>query len=64
MNEKNPVGRPPLPKHLLKKRTTKIIRVPLDIADELKAIANAYDDKSLSSADIQAFIDGLKDKEA
>ena len=61
---KRPVGRPPLDPSLLKKRTTRTMRVPVEIIDELKAITKAFSDGSLSSAGIRAFIDSLESKGA
>jgi len=56
MSKKNPVGRPPLPKSMLKKRATKVIRVPLAVADLLKNIAILHKAGTLSTDDINNFI--------
>jgi hypothetical protein len=62
MSKKNPVGRPPMPEHLLKKRTTKIIRISLDIADELKELSRMYGDGAVSISEIKEFIDSKREK--
>ena len=56
MTEKKPVGRPRLPEHQLKRRTTKTMRVPIKIIDLLKAIVRLYNAGTLSTDDISNFI--------
>jgi hypothetical protein len=56
MSKKNPVGRPSIPEHLLKKRTTKTIRIPLEISDDLKTLSRLYGAGGVSKEEIRAFI--------
>jgi hypothetical protein len=62
MSKKNPVGRPPISAHLLKKRTTKTIRIPVVIADYLKELSRMYGDGAVSISEIKEFIDSKREK--
>jgi hypothetical protein len=50
---KRPVGRPRVPEHLQKKRTTRTMRVPIAIIDELKAIVVAYKSEVIIRSDMR-----------
>lgn len=54
--QKNPVGRPALPAKKLRKNTSKTIRVTIQVADDLRAIARLYDAGTITKANIKSFI--------
>jgi hypothetical protein len=56
---KRPVGRPRVPERLQKKRTTRTMRVPIAIIDELKAIVVAYKEGVISKIDARDFSEHL-----
>ena len=53
---KRPIGRPRVPEHLQKKNTTRAMRVPVAIIDELKAIIEGYKDGVIVRGDIRGLL--------
>lgn len=51
--EKRPQGRPRIPEHLKKKNTTRTMRVPNDVIDDLKALVRALNDGLVSIEEIR-----------
>ena len=58
---KRPVGRPRMAEEKKAKPISKMIRVPLPIADELKFLASMFKSGLISSRDIQDLIDKGQD---
>lgn len=56
IKKQSKMGRPRIPEHLKKKRTTRPMRVPVAIIDDLKALVKAYNSKTITVEDIQALI--------
>jgi hypothetical protein len=55
--KKRPVGRPKIADSKKAKPISKMIRVPLSIADELKALATMHKAGQIDASDIQKLID-------
>lgn len=55
-NKKNPVGRPAMPDHLKAKPISKAIRVPIELSDLMKKIANGYKEGSITIDDLRKLV--------